>query len=178
MPGPSFIPNMQQNWGLYVPTTDVWDQAQLQEVNVNSEEFKLLLVRLYQNVNNIAIALNYKDSAIYDTQEFVNGQVFFSNTPTDNTKFRNDFRFVMNVGALALGVNTFPHNLAVTNTWTWTRLYATATDSVGLQGYPIPWAGAAGAFISIIVNATNVVINNNSGVSFTSCIVVLEYLKN
>jgi hypothetical protein len=178
MPGPSFIPNMQQNWGLYVPTTDVWDQAQIQEVDVNSQEFKLLLVRLYQNINNIAIALNYKDSAIYDTQEFVNGQVFFSNNPMNNTMLRNDFRLVMDVGPLTAGSHSFAHNLTVTSTWTWTRIYATATDSIGLQGFPIPWAGAAGAFISIIVNATNVVINNNSGVNFTSCIVVLEYLKN
>jgi hypothetical protein len=178
MADPSFIPNMKQNWGLYVPTTNVWDQAQLQQVNVNSEEFKLLLVRLYQNINDIAVALNYKDSAIYDTQEFVNGQQFFSNTANQPTKLRPDFRLVINTGTLPAGVTSLTHNLPITATWTFTRIYGTASDSVGFNYYPMPWAGAAGAFISLNVNATQVVINNNSGVNFTSGIVVLEYLKN
>lgn len=178
MPGPSYIANAQQNRGLYVPTTNVWDQSQLQDINVNSDEFKLLLVRLYQNINSIALALNLKDSALYDLQEFVNGQMFFSNTPMDPTKLRNDFRLVMNVGAIVAGVNTFAHNLPVIASWTWTRIYATATDSVGLFGYPIGTGGAAAGIATIFVNATNVVITNNTGVNFTRCIVVLEYLKN
>lgn len=167
-----------QNVGLFVPTTDVWDQASISQIDIKSEEFKLLLVRLVQNLSNIANVLNLKESALYDTQVFLTGQLFFSNTPGQPQKLRNAFRLVMNVGALAAGVNTFAHGLTITTTYTFTRIYATASDNIGFNYYPIPWSGAAGGYMSIVVDATNVVIDNNSGVSFTSCIVVLEYLIN
>lgn len=179
MPGPSFIPNTKENRGLYVPTTNVWDQAQLQDINVNSEEFKLLLVRLYQNINSISIALNLKDSALYDTQEFVNGQMFFSNTPMKNNQLRNVFRFVMNFGPIGAGVTSLPHGIpSISNTWIFTRIYGTATDNIGLNFYPIGTGGAAGGVITMQVTATNIVVTNNTGISFTSSIMVLEYLKN
>ena len=72
-----FLPGALQRKGLYVPTTDVWEVSRIQDIDVNSEEFKLLLVRLYQNINVIALALNQKDSAIYYPSEFVDGQTFF-----------------------------------------------------------------------------------------------------
>ena len=40
--------------GAYVVTTNVWDVSQLYSIDVKSPEFQELLVRLYQNVNNIA----------------------------------------------------------------------------------------------------------------------------
>jgi hypothetical protein len=43
--------------------------------------------------------------------------------------------------------------------------------------YPIPWAGAAGAYISLNLNATDVVIDNESGVSFLDSYVTLEFVK-
>jgi hypothetical protein len=180
MPGPSFTAQNPKNVGLFVPTTEVWDQAQLVNLNINSEEFRLLFVRLYQNVANIAHVLNLKDSALYDTQEFVNGQKFFSTTPMQPQALRNDFRLVMNIGTLPIGVKPVNHNLLITNpapppntTWTFTRIYGVASDNVGINFYPIP-----DTTIAISVNATQVVINNTTAINFTSCIVVLEYLKN
>ena len=67
-----------QDVGSFIPTSYIWDVSQLYSVDVNSPEFKELLVRLYQNVNNIAIVLNTKDSALYERSEFVNGQLYFS----------------------------------------------------------------------------------------------------
>lgn len=173
-----FNPNEFINVGLYVPSTNVWEVSQLQDLDINSEEFKLLLVRLYQNINAISIALNLKDSAYYVLQEFVNGQQFFSTDPANPLAFRSDFRLVLNIGALPPGITVTAHNLAVTTAWTFTRIYGVGSDTVNLLYYPIPWAGAAAAYISIIVDGTNVTIDNQSGVTFTQCIVVLEYLKN
>ena len=51
--------------GAFVPTTFILDVAKIQEVNVNSEEFKELLVRLYQNLNRMSLVLNVKESAYY-----------------------------------------------------------------------------------------------------------------
>lgn len=172
-----FIPNQKINTGLYVGTTSVWEINKLGSADVNTEEYRLLLVRLAQNLNSYALALNAKESGYYDTQEFVTGQQFFSTDPTNIGKLRFSFRLVLNVGALGASTTTVPHGLAIDANWTFTRMYGTASDNIGFNYYPIPYAGAAGAYIGLVANATNVVIDNNSGVVFTSCIVVLEYLK-
>lgn len=172
-------PDQQQNTGLYVPTTSVWDMGLISSIDTNSEEFKDLLVRLYQNINNIVLALNLKDSALYVLEEFVNGQQFFNPASTDPLQLRSDFRKTVNIGAVGAGVTTVAHGIPFTATYTATRIYGAATDSIGLNYYPLPWASAGGAAnIELKVNGTNVVITNNSGIAFTRCIVVIEYLKN
>src|ERR1700679_438751 len=111
--------NIPPSVGLYVPTTSVWDQANIANIDINSDAGKELLVKLYQNINNIAVALNYKDSALYDVQEFVSGQMFFSNTPQNRSILRNAYRLTMNLGAIANGVTlTVAHNLPIGTTWT------------------------------------------------------------
>lgn len=174
-----FIPNTQQNTGLFIATTDVYDTvSRINEVDVSSKEFKLLLVRLYQNLNNIVLALNLKDSAYYITQEFMNSQSFFPDPPTVNPVYRQAYRLVVNVGALNAGITSTAHNLTITADWTFTRIYGTATDNGGGNYYPIPYVGAAAAYISLMADNTNVVIDNQSGVVFNKCLVILEYLKN
>lgn len=174
-----FLPNAQDDTGLFVPTTDVYELSRIAEVDVNSEEFKLLLIRLYQNLNNIAIALNLKDSAYYVTNQFINGQLFFPEVADFNAIYRQAYRLVVDVGALGAGITTVAHLIDIPNpnTWTFTRIYGTATDNAGNNFYPIPFAGAAGAYISLFANLTDVVIDNNSGVTFTKCLIILEFLK-
>jgi hypothetical protein len=172
-----YIPNVTDNTGLYVPTTDVWELSQIANVDINSEEFKLLLVRLYQNINNIAYVLNLKESAYYLQTQFVTGQQFFPDVSTLPPSFRGSYRLVVNTGALAAGVTTIAHGLTVTSTWQWTRIYGTATNTGTLVGYPMPWAGAGGTYIDLHVTATNVVIDNGSGVTFDKSMVILEFLK-
>lgn len=177
MPG-GYLPDVQQNTGLYVGTTNVWEFNQLLTLDVNSEEFKLLLVRLYQNVNDIAVVLNWKDSALYTLTEFIDGQQFFSTTQNPDD-LRSDYRILINVGVLGAGVTTVTHNLNITTAWTFTRIYGTATDNGGGNYYPLPFASAGGANnIELRVDNTNVVITNNSGITFNKCYVILEYLKN
>lgn len=69
--------NLQNNIGLFVPTTNVWDIQNLEEGKDITPALKELLVRLYQNINAISLALNLKDSGYYVQQEFLTGQVFF-----------------------------------------------------------------------------------------------------
>jgi hypothetical protein len=62
----------QNNVGLFIDTTQIWDEyLQAAQENIDARE---LFLRLYQNINKIAIALNLKDSGIYSQTEFVNGQ--------------------------------------------------------------------------------------------------------
>jgi hypothetical protein len=176
----------QANTGMFVPETNVWEISQLRDINVNTPEFKELLVRLYQNINNIAIALNQKETGVYPLAEMVNSQAWFPNPATSATtprqpQYRGDYRIVINMGALPnAGTITIPHFLTPTPNWTFTHIYGTASDTTGLNYIPIPYASPVLANnIELSVDSTNVTITTGSNRSnFNVTLVVLEYLKN
>ena len=173
----AYIPGQQINIGSYVPTTNVWDVARLYEVDINSDEFKELLVRLYQNVNNIALVLNTKSTGYYINEEFVSGKLFFNPESNDPLQLRPGYIMAVNTGALGSGVTAIDHNIAVTDSFKWMFIYGSATDTITIVGYPLPFAGATGNNIEVSVTSTQVLINNNSGVTFTDSQVTLEYCK-
>lgn len=173
----AYITTQQANTGSFVPTTNIWDVALLNDVNVNSPEFKELLVRLYQNVNNICLALNTKDSGFYLQEEFTTGQIYFNPISNNPTMLRSTYRIVVNTGALASGVTTTAHGLTPANTWTFSKIQGAASNTSTLSYYPLPFAGTSSNNIQVTVTATNVVINNQSGVTFTNSYIILEYLK-
>ena len=169
-----------QNYGSFVPTTNVWDVDSLQSVDVQSPEFKELLVRLYQNVNNIALVLNTKDSGYYVPSEFVNGQVLFPDPITMNQNMRQIFRLLVNFGALPnTAAKSVAHGLTPNSSWVFTRIYACATDPSGFNYIPIPYASPTLAnSIELSVNSTNVTITTGSDrTNFTICYVIVEYAK-
>jgi len=178
--------NQSTNLGAFIETNFIWDVQNIQETDVNSPEFKELLVRLYQNLGKMATILNVKDSGIYDVEEFVNGQLWFAN-PANNSStvavadLRQDMRLVINY-AEALpnaGVVDIPHGLSVTAKTTFTRIYAVANDVTNLEYIPIPYASASGTSnIEISVDDENVYITTASNRStFTITYIVLEYLQ-
>ncbi len=174
-------------YGAFVTTTNVWDLQQIQMVDVNSQEFKELLVRLYQNINNICIVLNIKDTGMYPMTEYVNGQLWFPNpnnssatTAAANPIQRQVFRKVINFGALPnTATKSVAHGIICTAATSFTRIYATATDPVNKLYIPIPYASPVLANnIEINVDATNVNITTGSNrTAFTICYVVLEYIQ-
>jgi hypothetical protein len=169
------------NQGASLPSNYIWDIQEIQQVNVDPR-LKELLIRLYQNLNIMALTINMKDTAIYQLIEVMNGQSYFPNplnnstTPvaaSNRTVFRKTF-LINNMGASA----TILHNITVTSLTTFTRIYGVANDTSGNNYYPIPWASAAGATnIEIKVNATQIVITNNSTITFSTVYVVLEYIQ-
>lgn len=168
------------NVGSFVPTNFVWDVAQIYSVNVNSDEFKELLVRLYQNINLIQMSLNTRDAGHYDTSEFVNGQLFFPN-PSRNSKTeapvrRQVYRKIVNFGALPnTATKSVAHNLTVTSGYTFTRLYGAASDTVNKRYIAIPNANTD---VNLEVDATNVKITTSGNLTnFTTTYVILEYIK-
>lgn len=167
--------------GLFVPTTNIWDMSRIADLplDINTKE---LLVRMYQNIANISNALNLKDSGYYDTNQFITGQNFFPNpanssqtNPYKVPAYRPTTRVVINFGALPNSSSkSVPHNITVTDQVSWTRIYATATDPVGLTGIPIP-----NLEVSIIVNSTNVTITTTTNYSnYTICYCIVEWLIN
>lgn len=175
----------QSNFGAFVSTTQVWDVARLQEVDVKSPEFKELLVRLYQNINNIATVLNLKDTGYYALTEFINGQLYFNDpsiplTSVSNPAFRQVFRKVIDFGALPnTATKSVAHGLTITSGFRFTRIYATASDPIGMNYIPIPYASPTDANnIELNVDATNVnIITGSNRTAFTTTYVVLEYVK-
>ncbi len=180
----AFYPT-QVNPGSFVPTTNIWDVQQLYQVDVTSPEFKELLVRLYQNVNNIALVLNTKTSGYYVQQEFVTGNIYFqptaSITNNANPQLRQTYRMVVDFGALPNATTkSVAHNIPdVDSNFTFVAIYGAATDPVALSYLPIPYASATNDNIELEVDATSVSITTTSNrSSYTRCYVVLEYLKN
>lgn len=175
----AYIPAQKDNPGLFIATTNVWDVEDIAKMEPGSIDFNELLVRLHQNINNIAVALNMKKSGQYLQEEFVDGSVYFGTASSSQLDLRPVFRKVINIGALGAGATSVAHGLTIATTWNFTRIYGAASNTTTSNYYPLPWASAGGAAnIELKVDANNVVITNNSGIAFLTCTVVLEYLKN
>lgn len=171
--------------GMFVASTNVWDVTQLYTTDVTTPEFKELLVRLYQNINLISLALNLKDTGYYTLTEFVNGQAFFPNptlssTTAANPVFRQVFRKVINFGALPnTATKSVAHGITITNTFTFTRIYGAASDTTGMNYIPLPYASPVLANnIELNVDAINVNVTTGSNrTNFNECYIILEYIK-
>lgn len=167
--------------GLFVPNNFIWDVQRLNDMNVNSQDFKELLVRLYQNINSMCLALNLKDSAYYVTQEFLNSQSFFPNPSDVTNQFRQAFRTVVNFGTLPNnGTISVAHNIDFTTSFSATRIYGAATNPIGLVYIPLPYVTSTGTGgIQLEITATDVVITTTGNYSaYTISYIVIEYLKN
>ena len=159
--------------GSFLPTTQVWDLGLLEEIDVNSTEFKELLVRLHQEVGKISQAVNGKETGLYLKQEFNSGNTYFNPTSSSQLDLRPVYRMVVDAGALGIGLTvTAAHGLTIGSTWSFVHMYGAASNTTTNNYYPIP-----SSTILMSVDATNVTIVNNSGLAFLTCVVVLEYLK-
>lgn len=172
--------------GSFLPTTDVYDVASIYNIDVNSDEFKLFLVRLRQSINNVSLVVNACDTGYYPLIEILNAQLFFpdpalSSKTAQLPTYRQVFRIVVNFGELPdTATKSVAHGIGPTSTYSFTRIYATASDTTAPLNYiPIPYASnTAGASIELNVDATNVNITTGSNrTNFNICYVILEYIK-
>lgn len=171
--------------GLYIPTTNVWDTGQIQSLEKESPELKELLIRLYQNLNRMALAVNLKESGLFDLNEFVTGEQWFPNPSPSQPSFlsigRPIRRTVLNFSSLPnTASKSLAHGITCTTLTSFTRIYACASKPTAAFSYiPIPFASPVLAEnIKIEVDATNVVITTGSDrTAYTICYVVLEYLQ-
>lgn len=169
--------------GSFVPTTQVWDQSQIEKANI-SAEMKNLLIRLYQNINQIALVLNTKSTGAFYPQEFVIGDLYYPNN-TQPTVYRQVVRKVIPVPSLPGGATPnplpVPHGLNPTDNWVFVRIYGTGTDISASPNYtyvPIPYAAVVPAnTLELYVDQTNVIITSGgTDYSAYSAQIVLEYL--
>lgn len=173
------------NIGAFIPSTYNLDVSSIHDMDVNSEEFKRLIVNLYLDINRLNIATNLKDTGYYDQTEFVNGQLFFPNpnltsyTP-QTPNYRQVYRKTINFGPLPnTGSTSVAHNISANSGLTFTRLYGAASDTTSLAYLQLPYASPTLAHnIELSANATTVTITTGSNRSnYTMCYVILEYLK-
>ena len=175
--------------GNQVPTTYTFDVSQLYQVEVTSPEFKELLVRLYQNINSMILALNIKDTGVYIQEEFLVGNIFFPNPALSSTTaqqpiYRNTYRTVVNFGALPnAGTKSLPHNILIVPPaaagYSFVKIYGCATDPIGLTYIPLPFASPILneniklTVDAVFVNVTTVMNYSNYTISY----IILEYIK-
>ena len=177
--------------GAFLPTTDIFDRSLIETIDLDSQEFRDFLVRLYQTTNNIAQMVNIKTSGFYVETEFVNGELYFPNKALSSLtgqtpEYRQVLRKVVDFGALPSGAPAFKdvaHGITFVNTGkvAFTRIYATATDPTTPKAIPIPYSSAAAVAsnLEIYVDTTNVRITTGGTdySAYTTCHVVLEYIK-
>jgi hypothetical protein len=170
--------------GAMIPTTQVWDVSEIYSMDVTSPEFKELLVRLYQNIGSISQVINNKDTGVYNTSEFLCGQIFFPNLnpiagqPND---FRQVYRKVINFGALPNATDKgVDHGISFGPGFTITRLYGAATDPTHRLYFPLPYvANSKDEPIALWATATKVYTDTyaTDRSAFTTTYIVIEYMK-
>lgn len=171
------------SFGSFVPTTFIWEIQQIQSSNIDPN-LKEILVKLYQNLNQMAIVLNTKDSAMYVEQEFINGQVFFPNPSLSSTtvnapQMRQVFRKVINFGALPnAATKDVAHNISQPD-WLMTRMYGVASDLDVPAYIPIPFASTVAVNQNISLECTPTDVRIITAVDYSAfeyCFVILEYI--
>jgi len=168
----------------YLPTTEVYDYGYIQNLDINSPEFKQFLVKLYQNTNRITTMLNTKDTGYYITDELINGQQWFPDPALTSTSpqrqvFRNIYRKVIVFGALPVaGTKSVPHNIPVDATYTFTRIYGVANDHTGETYLPLPFVSSIDIAHMIELNIDHTNVNIITGINrsnYTDTNIILEY---
>lgn len=170
--------------GAFVPTTNVWDPTELYTTEVTSPAFKELLVRLYQNLNQLSLVTNVKDSGMYVDSEFVTSCQFFPNPALSSATgqapvLRQVFRKVINFGALPnTATKSVAHGIAPTASFSFTRIYGCSTNP-STSYIPLPYASPVLANnIELNADATNVNVTTGSNrTAYTITYIVLEYIK-
>lgn len=175
--------NFQSNQGSFSPTTFILDVENIYRTEVNTPEFKELLVRLYQNLFLMATILNTKHSALYPLQEFCNGQAYFPlvGSSQQTNQYRQVFRTTIDFGALPNATSIArPHNIDIRTSFRFTRIYGASSDPLNMAYIPLPYASSNGTDnIQVDVDVTNVTLTTTKNwSSYTTTYLVLEYVKN
>ena len=155
--------------------------------NVNSPEFQDYMTQLTQQLNNVQVLLNMKDTGYYDTNEFISGQVYYPIPDPAGVKplewrtvVRKVIDFSGTAGSLpAFGCSAVPHGIPVTAGYFFTRIYGAAANPTAVTFIELPYASSNSVNdnIEVSVDATNVTICTGADYSgYTNVQIVLEYI--
>lgn len=171
--------------GIYISTSGIYDSQLIQDIDINSAEFRDFLVRLQQDLNTFSLYLNQKTSGKVSTEEQLSGGLFFSTAATgagqDSQIDRQEYHKVVNFGALPNATTkSVAHGIDVNANTIFTFIGGCANNHTGNLYIPLPLSSAILAEnIFVSVDATNVNINTALDYSaWTTTYVILKYLKN
>lgn len=172
---------LSQGEGLFLPNSKVFNADGLQGLS-QEEVLQQFYVLQYLSYNDIANAVNLKESGYYVTVEFLTGQQWFRvDTTQVNNPFSFGFRMAVNFGALPNATTkSVPHNIPgiTPGNFSWTKITGSATD-ISANGIPLPFSSPTlNENIEITADMTNVNVTTAVDYSaFTNCYIILEYLK-
>ena len=160
-------------------TTEIYDVAEISSLDVKSKEFKELIIRLVMNANKQNIAINGKDTGIYDVLETITGQTYFQ--AAGKTTQRATYRKVIDYGTLPnaaqLGVD---HGITNVAGFSITRIYGAATDPTHRLYFPLPYvANSKDEPIALWATSDKVWTDTfaTDRSDFTKTYIIVEYLK-
>lgn len=163
-------------------TTEIYDVSEISSMDVKSKEFKELIIRLVMNANKQNLAINGKDTGIYDVLETVTGQTF--PPVAGRTGQRAGYRICFfDFGALpnspVTGPKTLAHGLTLNTALMVTNLWGMAADPVTNTYLKLPYASPVLANnIELNVTGANIVVTTGSDrTAFTKTYIFIEYLK-
>ena len=171
--------------GLFLPTTNIWDVSAVYAIEDISPQLQELLVRLYQNLNSMSVAINLKDTGYYPTRPFVCGKLYFpqplnNSSTTSVATYRQVQRQTINFGTLPnTGIKSVPHNIPWSSMTTIVEIFGGATDPIGLTGISLDYASPTLANnIEVYCDSVNVnVITGSDRTNYTISTIVIEYLQ-
>lgn len=167
----------------FLPTTSIYDVDDIKEMKVDSPEFSELLVRLYQNTNLSALAINSRESGNYYNTEVLSGGFYFPDPTATGDLARSSrsvFRQTIDFGALPnAGAKTVAHRITVPANMKLVHMYGGTTNPATSSFLPLPFASTTlNQNIQLEANATNVIITTGiDRTAYTETFVVMEYLK-
>lgn len=176
-----YIPKQSQNTGMFLATTKIWNATRINALDVNSPDFKVMIVDLYQNINDILITLNKKESALYPLTEFVTGGQWYNPDPTRTNIPLSEYRITVNFGALGVATKSVPHGINWTTSTVIVDIQCIATKTTApFSALHIPYASSVDVAhnVELFLDATHVTISNGiDRRSYNTCNVVIAYLQ-
>ena len=179
------MPN--ETTGAFLPTSSSIDPTQIYSTDINSRQFKDLIVSLSQTINNMSTMINTKSSGILDITEFVTGEQFFRNPALDSTtavkpQLRTVFGKVIDFGTLPnAGVKGMAHGITVNASTSFIQILGCATNPTTKTAFSFPYAVCGGKTdaVEVWTNDTNVYVDTcaSDRTGYTKCYIILKYLK-
>lgn len=172
--------------GAYLGTTQVWDVSEIYQKQDIGPGLKELLVRMYQNLNNMATMINNKETALYPTEEFVCGKKYFPDPALDSSssktpKLRQVYRKIINWNKPLPNAtsDSVAHGITFDDNTILTKLYGAATDPTAHVYIPLPYVAPKDDDIALWATATDIWLETftTDRSNFTIGYIVIEYLK-
>jgi hypothetical protein len=160
-------------------TSYIYDVADITELDVKSKEFKELIIRLVMNANKQNLAINGKETGIYDVLETVTGQTF--PPVAGRIGQRAGYRICMfDFGALPnTATKTLAHGITLTPNLMSTNYWGMSADPLTNTYLKLPYASPVLANnIELNITGANIVVTTGSDrTAFTKTYIFIEYLK-